>query len=299
MLVGRVTSGNSSGQEPQLPPHLGNVADLAKLLHEQAIDRVLFFPPFETPEHAGPALVRCEAMGIPAGFSIALVHGAVTPAQVVSLFDLPFLSFDPSPKRPEALAIKHGLDVVAAATLLLLLVPLLTFIALAIRISMGRPIFFSQERAGLYGRRFRMFKFRTMDIDAEQRRSSLEALNEMGGPVFKATHDPRITRLGRLLRRLSLDELPQLFHVLLGTMSLVGPRPLPIAEQQNIRGWHRRRLSMKPGITGLWQVSGRNDVGFEEWMRLDLAYVDRWSLLEDFRILFKTIPTVLLGRGAR
>ena len=164
---------------------------------------------------------------------------------------------------------------------------------------MGRPILFTQERAGLFGRRFRMLKFRTMARDAEAKQEALRERNEMSGPVFKLTGDPRVTKLGRLLRRSSIDELPQLLNVLGGSMSLVGPRPLPWREQQAMSGWHRRRLSMKPGLTGLWQVSGRNDVDFEQWMRLDLRYVDEWSLGRDAKILLKTIPTVLLGRGAK
>jgi lipopolysaccharide/colanic/teichoic acid biosynthesis glycosyltransferase len=144
-----------------------------------------------------------------------------------------------------------------------------------------------------------MLKFRTMEREAEERRDALLARNEMSGPVFKVSDDPRVTWLGRWLRKFSIDELPQLANVLFGSMSLVGPRPLPIREQQEIRGWHRRRLSMKPGITGLWQVSGRNDVDFEEWMKLDLRYVDEWSLRLDAWILLKTIPAVLLGKGSR
>jgi lipopolysaccharide/colanic/teichoic acid biosynthesis glycosyltransferase len=160
-------------------------------------------------------------------------------------------------------------------------------------------VFFSQTRAGLHGRQFSMFKFRTMVRDAETQQASLGKHNEMTGPVFKIADDPRVTRLGRFMRKSSIDELPQLVNVLLGQMSLVGPRPLPIREQQSIRGWHRRRLSMKPGITGIWQISGRNDVDFEQWMKLDQRYIDEWSLRLDLVILAKTLPVVLLRRGAR
>jgi lipopolysaccharide/colanic/teichoic acid biosynthesis glycosyltransferase len=144
-----------------------------------------------------------------------------------------------------------------------------------------------------------MHKFRSMIVDAEARKQQLQAINEMGGPVFKVTADPRVTPLGQLLRKYSLDELPQFFNVLGGTMSLVGPRPLPVAEQQQISGPMRRRLSMKPGITGLWQVSGRNDLSFEEWMKMDLQYLDNWSNVEDLRLLVLTLPAVVAGRGAR
>jgi lipopolysaccharide/colanic/teichoic acid biosynthesis glycosyltransferase len=135
--------------------------------------------------------------------------------------------------------------------------------------------------------------------DAEKQRGALESANEMTGPVFKIARDPRVTRLGRFLRRTSIDELPQLFNVLAGSMSIVGPRPLPVKEQQEIRGWHRRRLMMKPGLTCLWQISGRNQIGFDDWMKLDLRYIDEWSLTLDLVIVLKTVPAVLLGRGAR
>ena len=144
-----------------------------------------------------------------------------------------------------------------------------------------------------------MLKFRTMRIGAEQELEKLQVHNEMDGPVFKMANDPRVTRLGRILRRTSLDELPQLFNVLVGHMSLVGPRPLPILETQALRGGHRRRLAMRPGLTCLWQVSGRSDLTFQEWMTLDLEYVDTWALALDFAILMRTIPALLTARGAR
>jgi lipopolysaccharide/colanic/teichoic acid biosynthesis glycosyltransferase len=158
---------------------------------------------------------------------------------------------------------------------------------------------FRQERGGFHGRAFRMYKFRTMVVDAEPRREEVLPLNEMAGPVFKATDDPRLTRLGRWLRRFSLDELPQLVNVVKGEMSLVGPRPLPLYEVRRIKGAQRRRLAMRPGMTGLWQTRGRNTVDFDEWMRMDLEYVDRWSLALDARILLATIPVVVRGTGAR
>jgi lipopolysaccharide/colanic/teichoic acid biosynthesis glycosyltransferase len=168
-----------------------------------------------------------------------------------------------------------------------------------VRVSSGRPVLFQQERGGFHGRAFRMYKFRTMVTDAEPRRDEVLPLNEMGGPVFKATDDPRLTRVGRWLRRLSVDELPQLVNVVKGEMSLVGPRPLPLYEVRQIKGAQRRRLAMRPGMTGLWQTSGRNMVDFDEWMRMDLEYVDRWSLALDVRILLATIPVVVRGTGAR
>jgi lipopolysaccharide/colanic/teichoic acid biosynthesis glycosyltransferase len=179
------------------------------------------------------------------------------------------------------------------------LAPVFIGIALAIVLLDGCPVVFSQVRVGLHGRRFRMLKFRTMLKDSDELKPGLAGLNEVDGPAFKASRDPRVTRLGAFLRRTSLDELPQLFHVLGGAMSLVGPRPLPEQEQQRIHGSQRRRLSMKPGITGLWQTSGRSNVAFAEWMRMDQEYVDRWSLGLDLRLLLATIPAVLSRRGAR
>jgi lipopolysaccharide/colanic/teichoic acid biosynthesis glycosyltransferase len=214
------------------------------------------------------------------------------------VFEHPFVTFDIASKRPEWLALKYGLDPLLSALLLLLLSPVMIGIALAILITMGKPVLFFQSRAGLHGRHFRMVKFRTMVPNAETLQRALLPSNEMGGPVFKIKGDHRITRLGRILRKTSLDELPQLFNVLAGSMSLVGPRPLPITEQEQIRGWQRRRLSMKPGITGLWQVSGRSQLDFQEWMLLDLKYVEQWSLLLDLEILLRTIPVVFTGRGA-
>jgi lipopolysaccharide/colanic/teichoic acid biosynthesis glycosyltransferase len=204
-----------------------------------------------------------------------------------------------APKQHDWLALKYGLDPLLAAILIALLSPLLVAIAVAIVIGYGRPVLFTQPRGGLRGRSFRMFKFRTMVRGAEAQREGLLPHNEMSGPVFKLKDDPRVTWLGRFLRVSSLDELPQLFNVLSGSMCLIGPRPLPLMEQEQIRGWHRRRLSMKPGISGLWQVSGRNELTFETWMELDLKYVDEWSLRLDLAILLRTIPVVLLRRGAR
>lgn len=279
--------------------HLGGIDALARVLHDQSVDHVLFLPPYDRPAAIRDALEACDIVGVSAEIAVEMAHPRDTPPRLLELYGRPFVSFDPAPKPPERLAIKHAFDWVASLVLIILLSPLILVVSLAILITMGRPVLFTQPRAGLYGRQFRMIKFRTMVADAEAKQAEFASKNEMGGPVFKVTGDPRITRLGRFLRKASIDELPQLFNVLLGHMSLVGPRPLPIAEQQKIRGWHRRRLSMKPGITGIWQVSGRNNIGFEEWMVLDHRYVDDWSLGLDLRILMKTVPVVLLGRGAR
>lgn len=282
-----------------LPAHLGGLDLLGDILHEGLVDRVVFLPPYHRPEAIEASIVACETVGVPAEIAIELPGGTQAMPQVVQRAGHPFVAIDVAPKPPDTLAIKHAFDFILALAGLIVLSPLLLMIAVAILVTMGRPILFTQERAGLYGRRFHMIKFRTMVADAEKKRDELLAHNEMDGPVFKVTNDPRITRLGHFLRRTSLDELPQLFNVVLGEMSLVGPRPLPTKEQQEILGWQRRRLSMRPGITGLWQVSGRSDVDFEQWMKLDLRYIDGWSLGSDLKILMKTLPAVLFGRGAR
>jgi exopolysaccharide biosynthesis polyprenyl glycosylphosphotransferase len=195
---------------------------------------------------------------------------------------------------------KQLLDFFGAATLLILGVLPLAIVALLIKITSPGPIFFRQQRSGLNGRPFTLYKFRTMVTNAEQLKHELAAMNEMSGPVFKLTNDPRITPIGRLLRKFSVDEFPQLLNVLRGEMSLVGPRPLPVDEVRRFNDLaHRRRLSVKPGLTCLWQVSGRNKVkDFKDWVRLDLEYIDNWSLWLDVKILCRTLPVVLTGVGA-
>ena len=259
----------------------------------------MFFPPANRPEQVREQLAACEEVGVTASFSVDLVQLGQAAPRVMSKYDHSFVTFEIAPKPVDALAIKYGLDPILAAIAIVLLSPLLIAISAAVGITMGRPVLFSQARGGLFGRPFRMFKFRTMRAGAEAERDTLASLNEMSGPVFKITRDPRVTPIGNFLRRTSLDELPQLFNVLSGAMSLVGPRPLPVQEQAQIHGWQRRRLSMKPGITCFWQVGGRNEVDFVDWMLLDLKYIDEWSLWLDLQLLLKTVPVVLLRRGAR
>jgi exopolysaccharide biosynthesis polyprenyl glycosylphosphotransferase len=280
-------------------PWLGPLEGLGDVLQGQAVDAVLFFTPYRGPEDATDAVEHCETVGVPAGFHVDPALRPHSSPRLTETFGTPFILYDVAPKSGPALVVKHLMDLAAAALIVVLASPLLCLAALLIRVRMGAPVLFTQPRAGLNGRVFRMYKFRTMVPDAETRKAALEARNEMSGPVFKVTGDERVTPLGRFLRKWSIDELPQLFNVLQGHMSLVGPRPLPVYEQARIRGWHRRRLSMRPGITGLWQVSGRSDVDFEEWMRLDLAYIDGWSLARDLRILCRTVTAVLARRGAK
>ena len=215
---------------------------------------------------------------------------------------IPLIHYHPSPGGTDssALIVKRAVDVVVSAVGLVVLSPLLLLTAIAIKCTSPGPIFFTQRRVGLNGRQFVLLKFRSMIVDAEEQLAQLLDRNEMTGPVFKMTHDPRVTTLGRYLRRYSIDELPQLFNVLRGDMSLVGPRPpLPDEVSLYLRK-HRKRLSMRPGLTCTWQVSGRNSIpDFERWAELDLEYIDTWSLMNDLKLLIKTIPAVLSGAGAR
>ena len=198
------------------------------------------------------------------------------------------------------LTIKRMLDVVGAATALVILSPVMLAAAAAVKLTSRGPVLFTQERFGLNRRRFQMLKFRTMVADAEQLQDDLEQHNEANGPVFKIAEDPRITRVGRFLRRTSIDELPQLFNVLRGDMAIVGPRPLPVRDVRRFtRASDMRRFSVRPGITCLWQVSGRSNLSFDEWISLDLRYIDGWSLALDFLILLRTVPAVIRGTGAQ
>jgi exopolysaccharide biosynthesis polyprenyl glycosylphosphotransferase len=280
-------------------PVLGTLSDLPDLLQSDlVVDEVFFAIPPERLEVLADALETCESLGVDTRVLVDLYRPAQAHPFVEELFGLPFYGFSPTLTRQGVLAAKRVVDFAGAAILVTLLLPLLVGIGAVIKLTSRGPIIFRQQRAGFHGRRFQMYKFRTMVDGAERLRDQLIHLNEMGGPVFKIADDPRLTPIGRFLRRTSLDELPQLLNVLRGEMSLVGPRPLPIYEAGRIKGAQRRRLAMRPGMTGLWQVSGRNTVDFDGWMQLDLLYVDRWSFGLDLRILLRTLPVVLKGEGA-
>jgi lipopolysaccharide/colanic/teichoic acid biosynthesis glycosyltransferase len=217
---------------------------------------------------------------------------------VDGILDIPLISFSYRGKRYYSLGIKRALDIVLSSLLLGLLSPVFGLIAFLIKRDSPGPAVFKQVRSGLNGRKFVMYKFRTMVEGAEALRTGLQEQNEAGGPIFKLKKDPRVTKIGKVLRRTSLDELPQLFNVLKGDMSLVGPRPLPLVESCQITGKERRRLSMKPGMTGLWQCNGRSQAHYGHLIRMDLEYVDNWSLLMDFKLLIKTVPVVIKCVGA-
>jgi exopolysaccharide biosynthesis polyprenyl glycosylphosphotransferase len=208
---------------------------------------------------------------------------------------LHYLTGQPQPLQR---AVKRLFEIIASLTALALLAPLLLCVALLIKLTSPGPILFKQDRVGLHGSHFRLLKFRSMGADADKLKAALCCHNEQSGPVFKMKMDPRVTFIGRFIRRYSIDELPQLVNILRGDMAIVGPRPALPEEVSQYKAWQRRRFSMRPGLTCYWQVSGRNQIGFEDWMRLDLEYVDNWNLRTDISLIVRTVPIVLTGRGA-
>ncbi len=274
-------------------------AEAREVLERGGIDEVIFVVDRQRFDSCEELFLMCEELGVTARVVLDLFPHTISRMELHELEGFPLLTFSPTPSDEVVLFIRRILDIVLSGVLLVAATPIMAVAGIAIKLTSRGPILFTQERCGLHGRRFEMYKFRSMVDDAEQRRYELEALNEMDGPVFKSSRDPRVTPVGKFLRRFSIDELPQLYNVLKGDMSLVGPRPPLPQEVQRYKRWQRRRLSMKPGITCLWQISGRNQVGFEEWMKLDLTYIDNWSLLLDLKILIKTVPAVLMGKGAR
>lgn len=298
-LIGHVEVPNEYGL-PEAVPVLGPLRQLDTLLDGQPIDEVVFAVPDQPPETFEEALRHCEERGVDVLLTMppdVPRAGKIEVAKVTG-YDLPMIGMRRTPTSEGRLLVKRLLDLSGAVVGLLLLAPILLVTAIAIKVTAPGPVFFSQVRSGRNGRKFRMHKFRSMVVNAEKLKKELEKFNEMDGPVFKMKHDPRITRVGRFIRKTSIDELPQLFNVLVGEMSLVGPRPPLPSEVDQYKPWQRRRLSVKPGITGPWQVSGRNEIDFEEWMRMDLEYIDNWSLWLDLRIIFLTVPVVLIHKGA-
>jgi exopolysaccharide biosynthesis polyprenyl glycosylphosphotransferase len=279
-------------------PVLGRVGEIGRILESQVIDEVLFAIDRRDFDRFEDLFLGLQEQGIITRFALNFFPHAKANVQLEDLDGVPLLTFSTGPTSVGGLLLKRALDIVLGAALLVLALPILGVLALSIRFSSRGAVLFRQTRCGRNGRLFTLYKFRTMIADAEERRREIEHLNEMDGPVFKARNDPRVTRFGRLLRKFSLDELPQLWNVLKGDMSLVGPRP-PIPEEvAQYERWQRRRLAMKPGLTCLWQISGRNELDFDQWMKLDLAYIDNWSPWLDLKILVRTVPVVLSGRGA-
>lgn len=278
---------------------IGTCDDLYRILHEEIIDEVIFAMPIFALHRIKPLLEVCEQMGINCRIVIdTYKYTSNFKLFVDNILDIPLISFSYREKQFLSLGIKRVIDISISAGLLAILSPLLLVIGILIRKQSSGPALFQQVRSGLNGRRFVMYKFRTMVDGAEALRDQLKDCNEVSGPIFKIEDDPRITKLGKYLRRTSLDELPQLWNVLKGEMSLVGPRPLPLVESFQITGRARRRLSMKPGITGMWQCNGRSHCEYDDLICYDLKYVDNWSLLLDIKLLIKTIPVVIRCIGA-
>lgn len=272
-----------------------------QLLHEHSINGVILSTRHAHFDRAELVVNACELEGVEAWLVADFFKTSISSTSLDDFYGRPVLVFRSTPESSWQSVIKQVVDVVGACFALLLVALPMLMVALIIRITSPGPVFFKQMRSGLNGSPFMLYKFRTMGTNAEQVKHELAAMNEMTGPVFKVTNDPRVTPVGKWLRKFSIDELPQLFNVLKGEMSLVGPRPLPVDEIKRINDLaHRRRLSVKPGLTCLWQVSGRNQIkDFSDWVRLDLEYIDNWSLWLDFKILLRTIPAVFCGSGAK
>lgn len=277
-----------------------NFDDLLVYLRSNVVDEVVVALPMRSLHaRASEIATICEEQGIVIRFISNLFDGNMSRPRVVVMDDDSVITHNTVRLEGWPVVIKRTVDIVVSAAMSLLLLPVFLLTALLIKLTSTGPVFFVQKRLGLNKRHFGIYKFRTMVLDAEKRMKEIEHLNEVSGPVFKIKNDPRITSIGKFLRKTSIDELPQLFNVLRGDMSLVGPRPLPLRDYEGFsEDWQRRRFSVRPGVTCLWQIGGRSAVSFEQWMELDLQYIDKWSLLLDFKILLKTIPAVLKGSGA-
>jgi len=292
-----VTTKSHPQVHPTIRPILGTLDDIEDVLHTQIVDEVAICLPTSQLSLVEPITRLCEDEGrivrIPTDET-----GLTLPGARIEEFDgIRILSLVYGPDRTLGLIGKRALDIIAGIVGLVLLSPVFLVVAAVMLVAEGRPVVFRQVRVGLHGRPFQIVKFRTMTADAEQRFHEVAGLSDTRGAAFKMTNDPRITRIGRVLRKTSIDELPQLWNVLLGEMSIVGPRPAPPREVAEYDVWHRRRLSMKPGITGLWQVEARLDEEFDERARLDLTYIDRWSMWLDIKIIARTIPALVSNPG--
>jgi exopolysaccharide biosynthesis polyprenyl glycosylphosphotransferase len=285
-------------------PHrvIGSLEDAPALVRQHVVDEVIVAVEagkLDELKRLEGVFLKLEEQGIVLRLLVNFIPKSLADISFDELSGMPLLTFSTAPRNELLLFVRRCADIALALFLLVLLAPLFALIALAVKLSSRGPVLFRQTRCGLNGRPFTFLKFRSMYADAEAQKSRLRSFNEMDGPAFKMTNDPRVTPVGRFLRRTSLDELPQVLNILVGDMSFVGPRPAVLEEVAQYEPWQRRRLSMQPGLTCLWQVSGRNELSFDEWMRLDLEYIDNWSLWLDVKIALKTIPAVLLGRGAR
>lgn len=278
---------------------LGTTSDITSILKQHVIDEVVMAIPRAMIPEVERIARACEEEGVKFCFMADLFGVRVARTRLVEFGQIPVLTHEPIVQAEWKLGVKRLIDIGAVICALPVVLPIMGIVALAIKLDSPGPIFFAQDRVGLNKRIFRMIKFRSMVNGADRMQTQVEHLNEAAGPIFKVANDPRITRLGWWLRRSSLDELPQIFHVLIGQMTLVGPRPMSTRDVDRFdEGIQRRRFSVKPGLTCLWQISGRSQLPFSEWLRLDLYYIEHWSLRLDLKILWKTIPAVLKGEGA-
>jgi exopolysaccharide biosynthesis polyprenyl glycosylphosphotransferase len=274
------------------------LSSVERILQDRVIDEVIFAVSMQELARLEPVILHCANLGMKVRVQLEFLPAAYSRVYLEKFRDVELLSLSSTPESEALLFLKRVFDVLFASCSLVLLAPLMATIAAAIRVTSPGPVLFKQTRCGLGGRRFTLYKFRSMINNAEQLRAELHQLNELDGPVFKLRDDPRITTVGRWLRRFSIDELPQLWNVVRGDMSFVGPRPAIPAEVDQYEPWQRRRLRMRPGLTCTWVLEGRNHLDFNRWIQLDLAYIDTWSLWLDAKIFFRTIPIVISGRGA-
>ncbi len=277
---------------------IGTLDDIPDILHKQAIDEVVFVVPRSWLNKIQDSIAACELEGVKATLAIDLFDLKIAHAVQTELEGIPLITFEPTLGHEGQLFIKRMADIIFSMTALILFSPFFLITAILIKLTSKGPVFFKQKRLGRNGRKFVFYKFRSMYYDAQKKLTELERFNEASGPVFKIKNDPRITPVGRFLRKFSIDELPQFVNVLMGNMSIVGPRPPLPREVKRYEPWQRRRLSMRPGLTCFWQINGRSKIAFDEWIKLDLQYIDNWSLWLDFKIFIKTIPVVILGIGA-
>lgn len=281
-------------------PVIAHGADLFEQFKTRVVDEVFIHLPDYSKESIEELIIKFESMGITVHVNIDYFNNVMAHKTTEIFAGFTVLSYEASVFDYRRLFIKRIIDIIGALVGLAITAVLTPFIALAIKLDSRGPVFFAQKRVGKNGRYFKLYKFRSMYVDAEARKKELMAQNEMDGPMFKVEHDPRITRVGAFLRKTSLDELPQFYNILIGNMSLVGTRPPTVDEFNQYDLYYRRRLSIKPGLTGLWQVSGRSDItDFKEVVKLDLEYIDNWSLSSDIRILLMTVWVVVMKKGAR
>jgi len=277
---------------------IGTLKDLLNIFHNYVVDEVIFVVPRLRLNYIEEAIHTCELEGIKATIAVDLFEAKIAKSCATEIDGIPLVTFNTSVAKEWQLFVKRIIDIVVSGVSIIVLSPLLFIVAVMVKLSSKGPILFRQERLGLNGRPFTLYKFRTMYENAQEQLANIDVVNDSDDPSFRQKKLKFVTPVGKLLRKFSVDELPQLFNVFWGHMSLIGPRPTVPEEVAQYKPWQRRRLSMRPGITCLWQVNGRNKLGFNQWMKLDLEYLDNWSLWLDFKILLKTIPIVFFGIGA-